>query len=409
MNTINKDSLKDFTALATGGKLKYTFTLSNHWKVGAAVYTTVNFGLQDLRIPDPTTGRLSRYEEGLFNRLDLDNDVVMLLGEFYVSFKNGNHTAQLGRMKRNTPLINPQDGRMIPTLVQGLWYTYERGILKRFQFGLLNELAPRSTGRFYGIGESIGTYPMGRNVQGQPSNYFGNTHSDFILLWNTKVALLKNVQVDLWNYYVNNIYNTVYLKTSYRAASKLTIQGEWLHQNKIGNGGNETPELQYFQQANSDIVGVQFQYEFEKGFISLGYDHILPNGMFISPREWGRENLFSFQKRERSEGTSNNHALVFNYKNVLPISREHLDVTTLISVGKHWKPSVLDTMANKYAVPNYIHMNMDFFLDLKKVKKLRPELLFTAKLAQGSFPDNANFYYNKVDLLHVDFILNYTF
>ncbi len=120
MGTVNNGNLKDFYALASGGKIKYQYSFHDKLELGAAVYNTTNLGLQDLTLADPTTGRLSRYEEGLFNRLDLANDAVFLLGELYAKFKIPKHEFTLGRMKVNSPLLNPQDGRMIPTLVQGL-------------------------------------------------------------------------------------------------------------------------------------------------------------------------------------------------------------------------------------------------------------------------------------------------
>ncbi|UWX53848.1 hypothetical protein NYZ99_12000 [Maribacter litopenaei] len=164
MNTVNKGDLKDFRALATGGFLKYELKFGNNLRLGSALYNSTNMGLQDLTVPDGTTGRLSRYEEGQFDRLDLENDAVFLLGELYLEYQLKKHRFTLGRIKINTPLINPQDGRMIPTLVQGFWYKYKASPNGTFQFGVLNEIAPRSTGRFYTIGESIGTYPVGRSI-----------------------------------------------------------------------------------------------------------------------------------------------------------------------------------------------------------------------------------------------------
>ncbi|HAF76892.1 MAG TPA: hypothetical protein DCG42_06175, partial [Maribacter sp.] len=64
MMTSNKGELKDFNALATGGKLKYQYNLLENLEIGAALYNSTNLGLQDLTIPDVTTGRISRYEEG---------------------------------------------------------------------------------------------------------------------------------------------------------------------------------------------------------------------------------------------------------------------------------------------------------------------------------------------------------
>ncbi|ASV31721.1 OprD family outer membrane porin [Maribacter cobaltidurans] len=408
MHTVNKDELKDFTALSTGGYLKYQLKFSNTFTLGAALYNSTNLGLQDLTVPDGVTGKLSRYEEGQFDRLDLENDAVFLLGELYLDYRLKRHQFTLGRMKINTPLINPQDGRMIPTLVQGFWYKYKMKSDQTFQFGVLNGIAPRSTGGFFGIGESIGTYPVGRFIFGEESLYAGNTKSDFILMFNADFKLAEELKVDFWNYYVDNIYNAIYLKPSVKLNEKWMLQGEWLHQNRIEDGGNAIQGLRYFAQSSSDILGLQWKYEFGKSRFSLGYDYILPGGQFITPREWGREDLFSFQKRERSEGSANNHAVVLTYGNSWSVGKD-VDVKSILSLGRHWKPSVTDAENNKYAMPDYTHINLDLFLNIKGLKNLKPELLVTGKIGNGDIPDNPNFYFNKVDMLHVDFILNYNF
>jgi len=409
MNTVNKGSLKDFTALATGGKIKYQFTLHNRLEIGAALYNTTNLGLQDLTKADVSTDKISRYEEGLFDRLDLTNDAVVLLGELYASYALQNHAFKLGRMKINTPLINPQDGRMIPTLVQGFWYKYKIKKGSVLQLGVLNQIAPRSTGAFYGIGESIGTYPVGRNSTGQPSQYFGNTVSDYIVLLNSKLKITDKLELNLWNQFVDNISNTFYLKPTFKWTKNFSVAMEWLHQNKIGDGGNPNESLRYFNNNSSDILGIRFNHTWNTSAVSLAYNRILPHGQFISPREWGREDLFSFQKRERSEGTADNHALVLYYNTTLPIIKEKAELVTIFSLGRHWKPSVLDAVLNKYAIPDYTHLNLDLFFNFKKLKNLKPELLITSKIANGDIPDNPNFFFNKVDLFHVDLILNYNF
>ncbi len=409
MNTWNKGSLKDFSALASGGKLKYQYVFKNKIEIGAALYNSTNFGIQDLTIPDESTGKLSRYEEGLFDRLDLENDAVFLLGELYLKLNLAKHEVTLGRMKINSPLINPQDGRMIPTLVQGFWYKFKTENSNLFQIGVLNQIAPRTTGEFFDIGESIGTYPVGRNSTGQGNQYFGNTDSDFIVLLNANLKVTEKLQVGLWNHYVDNISNSLYLKPRLELSQKLGLEMEWLHQNKVGNGGNAIDSLRYFDQNTADILGIKMRYKWKKSLISLGYDRIFPHGQFISPREWGREDLFSFQKRERSEGTADSHALVFNYRANLPIKKEYLVMTSIFSIGRHWKPSVLEAALNKYAMPDYTHLNLDLFFNFKNWKSLKPELLLTSKLGNGNIPDNPNFYFNRVDLFHVDFILNYNF
>ena len=408
MMTSNKDGLKDFNALATGGKLKYQYTLLENLELGAAVYNSTNLGLQDLTVPDSTTGRLSRYEEGLFDRLDLENDAVFLLGELYAKYQLAQHSFTLGRMKINTPLINPEDGRMIPTLVQGFWYNFKRQKTV-VQLGILNEIAPRSTGKFYGIGESIGTYPVGRNIYGNASQYANNTDSDYIVMANADFKLTEKSSIKVWNQYVENIFNSFYVKPSLKISESVQLEGEWLHQNRLGDGGNGIDSLRYFHQNSADILGLKISFKSKGGLVILAYDRIMPQGQFLSPREWGREDLFSFQKRERTEGVADNHALVLNYKNEFDVLKENLNLTSILSIGKHWKPEVTDASLNKYAMPDYTHINLDVFFNFKKLKRLKPELLLTSKLGNGDIPDNPNFYFNKVDLFHVDVILNYNF
>ncbi len=409
MSTFNKGDLKDFYALASGGKIKYQYSFNNRLEFGAAVYNSTNLGLQDLTLPDPTTGRLSRYEEGLFDLLDLKNDAVFLLGELYINYRMPKHEFALGRMKINSPLVNPEDGRMIPTLTQGFRYQYRSTKSDIVQFGVFNQIAPRSTGRFYGIGESIGTYPVGRNPAGQTSGYAWNTHSDYLVLFNTELKVTESVQLNFWNLFVDNVSNSAYLKPTMRLNQKLDVEMEWLHQNKVGDGGNAIDSLRYFTSNTSDILGIRLNYRLKKSKVSLAYDRIFANGQFLSPREWGREDLFSFQKRERSEGSGDNHALVFDYDEHFGIGNGKDEIQGILSVGKHWKPSVSDAGLNKYAFPDYTQINLDLFFKFEKLKNLHPELLLVTKIANGDFPDNPNFYFNKTDMFHIDLILNYNF
>ncbi|MFD1095753.1 OprD family outer membrane porin [Salegentibacter chungangensis] len=411
MNTFNKGSLKDFRALAVGGKIKYQYRFNDNLEFGLAGYNSTNTWIQDLTIPDTETGKLSRYEEGLFDRLNLDNKFVFLLGELYMNYGLEKHEFRLGRMKIKSPLVNPEDGRMIPSLFQGFLYQYKPSNRNNFQFGIFNEVAPRSTGEFYPIGESIGTYGVGRDWSGSQSQYKGNTESDFLVVSNVKLEVTDRLNFEIWDYYIDNVSNSVYFNPKFDVSSRLELQMEWLHQNKIGEGGNEIDSLSYFRANSSDVLGMKLKYKWpeDQASVSLAYDRILPHGQFIFPREWGREFLFSFQKRERSEGTADNHALVMYYEDVFQLNNPASKIQTILSVGHQWKPSVANAKLNKYAVPDYTHINLDLFFHFEKLKNLKPELLFVTKFSNGDVPDNPNLFLNKTDLFHVDVILNYTF
>lgn len=410
MNTVNNGELKDFAALATGGYIKYDYKFSWGLNLGGAFYTSLNTNIQDLTEPDPITGKTSRYEEGLFDLNDLGNRWIGLIGELYLGYKFGHNELKLGRMKLKTPFINPEDGRMLPTLVQGLWYRFNSQKGAVYQLGYINRIAPRSTSKFFNIGGSIGLYPVGRDLAGQPSQYREQISSDFILVANANIPINDKLSVDVWEFFVENVFNSLYFNPKYKLDKKWTLEAEWLHQNHVNNGGNTVDSLSYFLDKTADVIGGKISYKIKEwSSVSLAYDRITKDGRFLFPREWGREFLFSFQKRERSEGTAGNHALVAYYNTRTDIPNLKTRINHIWSVGQNWKESTTDPAMNKYAFPSYTHFNADFFFEFEKLKSFRPELLLTYKIANGDYPDNPNFVINKVDMLHINIILNYNF
>lgn len=407
--TWNKEELKDFQALALGGKLGYRQNLGKHFRLQAVGYLTANTQLQDLREPDLLTGKGSRYEIGLFSLADPDKMVIPLLGEAFAEYEGGRHIIRLGRQKVVSPFFNPQDGRMLPTLAEGLWYQYTSKSAGKWSGGLVHRVAPRSTHKFYGIGESIGLYPTGRQPNGQPSLFAGHTQSDFIALGNWQHAVGKKLSLNLWEYYVDNVFNTLYLNAELKPWEQGPELGlELVQQNRVGDGGNATDSLRYFTPERSHILGVQIKQGKPYRQLRLGYNRIFGAGRWLFPREWGRESLYTFQKRERSEGLADAHALLLTY--VWRNAEGKGPVRLVSSFGRHWTPDVRQTEDNKYALPSYYQLNLDLFYDLPFLKGLQTELLFVVKQAGAAdIPDNPALYLNKVDMLQIDWVLNYRF
>lgn len=409
MATWNKDDLKDFHTLATGGKLKYEYDFKKKpWKVGGAIYTSVNLGIQDLTIPDAATGKVSRYELGMYDVQNPSDRLILFPGELYVKYAEHGHEFTLGRMKFVSPFLNPEDGRMIPTLEQGIAYKYTNEQLGKVQFGVFNQIAARSSDGFYSIGETIGIYPVGRNADGKSSGYAGNTDSDFLLTGNLDLNLSPNVGISVWDYYVDKVFNALYVKPEWEVSGGWKLSGEWLHQSRVGDGGNVVDSLRYFTDEKANVLGLEIARKLtENSILSIGYDRITDDGRFLFPREWGREFLFSFQKRERSEGSANSHAVLLTYDQSFTFGDGQL--RSIASVGRHWKPELADAAANKYAQPDYTHFNLDLFYTHQKLKGLKPELLLVYKMGNGTIPDNPNFYLNKVDMFQINFVVNYNF
>jgi hypothetical protein len=407
MHSFNEGELQDWYALATGLKLKYTYNFNQHWQLGGAVFSSWNTGLSNVDVLDPTTGRGSRYVAGNFNVQDPAQRFIAFPGELYVQYRKGNHQMKIGRQGFFSPFLNGQDGRMIPTLFEGAFYKYEEKNKLKLQLGLVNRIAPRSYDGFENIGQTLGIYPVGRDVNGQGSQYKGNSSSDYIALVNTDYQL-GSLKIELWDYYVDNIFNVIYIKPTYASNnSGFQVAIEWLLQNRVGDGGNDDPTLRYVQDATAQLFGAQISKSLPKGKLSLAYKYITQQGRFLFPREWGREFLFSFQKRERSEGFGNNHALVMYYQRDFNWAEQKLK--SILSIGHQWKPAVTSPELTKYAVPNYMHINLDLFYENEKWNGLSPELLVTYKYGTGDFPDNPAFVLNKVNLFLINAIVNYNF
>ncbi len=410
MSTINKGKLKDFSALATGGKLKYQYYFGRHVEMGTAFYSSFNLGISDMLATDPTTGKRSRYESGLFNVQDLSQKEIILLGEAYLKFSFKQHKLTVGRMKVETPLLNPQDGRMIPTLVQGIWYMRESGKSLEVGLGVFNQINPRATGRFYGIGESIGTLSVGRNPDGSPSGYAGNTSSNFLAVGNLQWSPTKSISLKVSDYWADNVFHTLYVEPTYDfdiGKKTLHLSAQWIHQGRIQEGGNPDPSQRYFSNRAANVYGVQVSMKGKTAVVSLGYNRTDHTGRFLFPREWGREPLFTFQKRERSEGNANTHALMMTFDK--QCSFHHGKLRTLLSAGRYWKAEVSTVEDNKYAMPDYSHLSLDLFYTPKRLKNLQPELLLVYKHGNGNIPDDSTLILNKVDLLHINLVLNYDF
>jgi len=409
MATVNQGALKDFQALATGGYLKYMHKFADRIEVGGALYTSFNLNIQDLEVPDPVTGRFSRYETGQFDVTDFSNRAIFVLGELYAGYAWNSGNVRIGRMKIKTPFVNGQDGRMIPTMIQGIQVSQQINEKLKATVGIYNAIAPRSTEGFFRIGESIGKYPAGRAPDGGPSSYPGETESDFMLITDISWQPAAGLNFNFVDYFVQNVFHTLYIKPSYGWTSDgrtFTIEAEWLHQDRVGNGGNDVDELRYFTDASSNVLGFQLSTK-QKTRWRLAYNRITADGRFLFPREWGREFLFTFQKRERSEGIADGQNLVAGITTPLRIGEGTLN--TDLSLGRKWNSPVNDAAANKYAMPDYMHLNIDLAYSNKNLPRVFPELLVTYKAAMEDVSENPNLRLNKVEMWHFSLIFNYRF
>ena len=157
MLTINDGAPSDYHAVAFGGVLGFT---SQRWHGTRFKLTggyTFDLATSDLTQLDPVTGLPNRYEIGLYDVNDprRTNDLAYL-HEFQLDHlsRNGRTNVVFGKQELNTPFLNPQDGRMHPTLFEGLWVRHRSRQGTTWEGGWLYRVAPRGSSEWYhGIGE----------------------------------------------------------------------------------------------------------------------------------------------------------------------------------------------------------------------------------------------------------------
>ena len=411
--SINDGNLTDFYANALGAGLRYETGIFHGFQIAMSGFATFNIASSDLSIPDPITNRVSRYELGLFDVANPGQTKNLAQNEeLYLKYNFKKLQLIFGRQFLHTPLLNLQDGRMRPTTVEGLWYGYAPNKKWKFEGGWLYRIFPRSTNKWYRIDESMGLYPQGRNTSGQPANYLGNLSSNGLGIFSVNYKPIKGIDIQVWDYYLDNIINSAFIQVKGKAKIKekfsLLYGGQFMRQDAINDGGNSNPDLSYTERgAKSMTFGGTVGMQKKSWIFALNYNRITKHGKYLFPREWGRDPFFTFLPRERNEGFGDVHAVSAQVK----YNPKENPFFASLGAGYYDLPDILEQKElNKYAIPAYFQVNLDLkYKHQKWLKGLESHLLVVSKIAEGNTYDNPRFVFQKVNLLHVNLMLNYYF
>ena len=259
---------EDYTrdANAIGGHLKFETAPYNGLKLGAAFYTTNGFLLDtprtDYKKVDPT----------LFGK---DNESYSILGEAYLEFSYDKTTFKGGRQKLNTPMMAPDDVRMITNLYEAYMLssksiqntTLTLGHVRSFAQGTYARAKTSGTsavtaGYSYvdaknqvGSFENMGTYAVGERTKGVTLGAIEYDNS--------------GLKLQLWDYYAYNILNTLYAQVDYRYKN-LFAAVQYIKENDIGK--------KYLGDIESDFVGLRAGGTVANFTASLAYSMTSKNG-----------------------------------------------------------------------------------------------------------------------------------
>jgi len=412
MATNNQEPLTDYYALAFGGGIKYQTKSFKGFQLGIGGFFIWNLASSDLTKPDSVTGIMNRYEIGQFdiehpaNKRDMQR-----LEDFFIQYSYKKSFLKFGKQVIKTPFINPQDGRMRPTGEQGVWASINEWKNTRIELGWLSQISPRGTMRWFRGAGSIGVYPTGLSINGEKSDYKNNLDSKGIAIAGISHSLNKNIRLQLWNHWVENIFNTFLLQGegewNIGVKKKIMAGVQYIHQQAVNQGGNADVSKTYFDPSQKvNIYSGRIGYRQDETTIRFNYTRITRDGRFLFPREWGREPLYTFLTRERNEGLGDVHAVSINL--LRNFVKQKLN--TEISAGYYQAADVTNSRLNKYGLPSYYQLDIDVKYSFGGLMQgLNAELLYVYKKQDGDIYNNLKYVINKVNMHQLNIILNYIF
>lgn len=412
MQTVNEGSLKDDYALATGAGLGVITKSVYGFQFGLSGFFIANAWSSQLDIPDTQTKQPNRYEIGLF---DIEHPSQKLnlnrLEDLFLRYTHSKSNITVGRIKLNTPFLNPQEGRMRPTMAEGIWIQLLEWKKFEFQGGWIQGIGVRSTMNWHAVQNSIGIYPSGVSTDGAKSNYQNSLNSAGMAILNIKYKPTADLTVNIWDGLIDNILNTAMIEVNHQTSTRSNLNFYeglmYLHQDAINAGGNQDPSKTYINRgAQSNVISAQLGIKYKRNNTSLNYTHITGDGRYLMPREWGREEFYTFLPRERNEGFGNVHAIVLKYT----VQSKSKNLKYGIGYGYYHLPDVKDFRLNKYAMPSYQQLNLDATYRFSNhLKGLQFKTIILYKLQQGEDYGNLKVIYNKVNMFHLNIILDYSF
>lgn len=411
MLTINGGAPTDYHAVAFGGTLGFTSQRWHGARFRLSGGYTFDLATSDLTVLDPITGGANRYEIGLYDVNDPrhTNDLAYL-HEFHLDWSSSNERTQvmIGKQEVNTPFLDPQDGRMHPSLFEGFWVQHRTRRGTALQGGWLYRVAPRGASEWYTVDESMAVFPVGRNVYGEGAQHGEHVESAGIFAASIRQKVHRSMSVTAWNVHTENVFNSALMqldagsKDARWSASAMAIRQDASHvRGAVSDSLVYMPPSQgswAFSGRVRNVIG-RFRWQ-------LNYTRITAHGRYLMPREWGRDPFFTFLPRERNEGAGDVHAATLNliWKDVERGWRIQVDG------GLYRMPELTDARLNKYTMPSYTQFDVNAQYQFKDGwKGLAVQLLVLAKLPYGDRTVTAKQAFNKVNMLHADLIINYVF
>lgn len=408
MGTENKGELEDFSGTVSYAYLASEYRVKPWLKIGTRINALWHYGIPNIDKRDAITNSGPIFEGNLWNARNMSGHSEFELAAIYAEISWAENQLTVGHFLKETPLVNPEVWPL-SNAFEGVWYKRETSPQGQFQFGLISRIAPRFSGEFTGVGSSLGVGGIGVGYDGQPSGYRNNTNSDYLAITNYQKHFSERVSLDIWNYYAENITNTVFLEANFRLpAENVNLGFMSIYQSKVGNGGNEDPQLAYQRDDQALHLGFRAEKRVGQNIFQVNFSRITNAGRILLPREWGLEPFYTFQRRTRVEGHAGVSSMMIKWQRNWSCRSGNWSVYS--SVGRNRMPDVTDFAKNKVTLPTHIHTDISIKYEPQQWLKGLSALFYSAyRFLDEDIDNNPQAIINRANFYHFDFILNYNF
>ena len=397
--------LQDFYAQSFG--LEYLGRATKGaWSLNLDIYATYLAAGNPFE-KDSLTAKSSRYESGLVAVDAPERRALSMPSIAELVYHKNKLRVGLGNFALESTFLNMEHGRMIPSTYSGVNAGYRWTNFKA-EVAWIAMVGARSTSSFKSVAKSLAQYNPGLDTAGSRHDktdveapyglFFGaGEHTHALGKWygtfKSEVFLVPNV-------FGSVAFNEII------AHNEHLWQLQYIRQFQLGNGGNADPLLAYFQQERSNYFGIKYSHKVGGIDYYAASSYIDGAGKLMFPREWGREDLVTFQSRERQEGMGKTLAIVAGAKGKWAVN--NVQHSGGVSTGIYMRPDPTDYKFNKYGMPSNQQTNLWWAQSWKGGQHKLLNLL-VLKVPLSSTPLTAGQTINKVDMVNLNIVYRYTF
>ncbi|MCD4727889.1 MAG: OprD family porin [Pirellulales bacterium] len=249
--------------IASGGMLYYRTAPLHGVNAGVAFYTGQEMGVNDS--DQDVYGLLARDGNG-------NHDSFSMLGEAFIQGQFGNTTIKLGRQELSTPYVNTDDNRLTPQSTES-YVVINKDIPGVEIFAAyVKKMRGKTDTEFVSMTEYAGVGP----------------DDEPVILGGLTYYRIENLTLQVWDFYVREFFNEVYLKAEYgwNISENFSAFGviQYLTQDDVGDKiGGALDTYTYGMELGVEGCGFGF---------SLGYADVGDQEILIP---WGHDTIVSIQ------------------------------------------------------------------------------------------------------------------